>query len=172
MDTAAAAAPEAPAIRTVFVLVVVAATPKIKPKMETVPSSIPKTIVPAELANEIRRRCKIEPIFILVTPNREVPATRLSKQPWHDACRMLKQQPHEALDHLIGRDAIDMGADVDRGDNGAVVALHGHSNRAKMRFGLAIDQRIAAVAIRCDSGKQALRIVHRLRRQGLTLHRT
>ena len=72
MDTAAAAAPEAPAIRTVFVLLVVAATPKIKPKMETVPSSMPKTIVPAELAIETRRRRKIEPVSISFTPNREL----------------------------------------------------------------------------------------------------
>lgn len=68
METAAAAAPEAPAISTVFVLVVVAATPKIKPKMETVPSSMPKTIVPAELTTELRRRCKVEPIFISFAP--------------------------------------------------------------------------------------------------------
>jgi hypothetical protein len=44
--------------------VVVAATPKIKPKMETVPSSIPKTMVPAEFLNELRSRAKIDPGFI------------------------------------------------------------------------------------------------------------
>jgi hypothetical protein len=46
------------------VSVVVAATPKIKPKMETVPSSIPKTMVPAEFLNELRSRSKIDPVFI------------------------------------------------------------------------------------------------------------
>jgi hypothetical protein len=60
IETAAAIAPEAPAISTVLVSLVVAATPKIRPKMETVPSSIPKTIVPAELMNELRIRCRIE----------------------------------------------------------------------------------------------------------------
>lgn len=68
METAAAAAPEAPAIRTVFGSVVVAATPKIRPKMETVPSSMPKTIVPAELTNEVRNRCRTEPSSIGLPP--------------------------------------------------------------------------------------------------------
>src|SRR5215469_8624023 len=68
METAAAIAPEAPAISTVLVSLVVAATPKIKPKMETVPSSIPKTIVPAELVNELRNRCRIKLIFIRSHP--------------------------------------------------------------------------------------------------------
>jgi hypothetical protein len=48
--------------------VVVAATPKIKPKMETVPSSIPKTMVPAEFLNELRSRAKIDPGFIREPP--------------------------------------------------------------------------------------------------------
>lgn len=65
METAAAAAPEAPAIRTVLVSVVVAATPKIRPKIETVPSSIPKTTVPAELTNELRSRCAVEASVII-----------------------------------------------------------------------------------------------------------
>jgi hypothetical protein len=38
---------------------VVAATPKISPKIETVPSSMPNTMVPAESANERRRRCRV-----------------------------------------------------------------------------------------------------------------
>jgi hypothetical protein len=29
---------------------------------------MPKTIVPAELTTESRRRCKVEPIFILFAP--------------------------------------------------------------------------------------------------------
>src|SRR5262249_55267291 len=69
METAAATAPVAPAISTVLVSVVVAATPKIKPKMETVPSSIPKTMVPAEFLNELRSRCNIEPNFIREPPS-------------------------------------------------------------------------------------------------------
>src|SRR3954454_5886203 len=52
MDTAAAAAPDAPAISTTLLLDVVAATPKTRPKMDTVPSSIPNTIVPADLLSE------------------------------------------------------------------------------------------------------------------------
>ena len=39
-----------------------AATPKIKPKIETVPSSIPNTMVPAELTSEVRRRCQVAAI--------------------------------------------------------------------------------------------------------------
>jgi hypothetical protein len=57
--------PEAPAISTALVLVVVAATPKIRPKIETVPSSIPKTTVPAELSSELRSRCKVEAMVIV-----------------------------------------------------------------------------------------------------------
>src|SRR5271163_429058 len=107
MDTAAATAPVAPAIRTVFVLSVVAATPKIKPKMETVPSSMPKTMVPAELTIEPRRRCKIEPVFIFVhPPTGKSRPSRSSKQLRHDACRMLPQQRQETLVHLVCRDAI------------------------------------------------------------------
>src|SRR5262249_44474378 len=63
METAAATAPVAPAISTVLVSVVVAATRNIKPKMETVPTSIPKTMVPAEFLNELRSRSKIDPVF-------------------------------------------------------------------------------------------------------------
>ena len=65
METAAAAAPEAPAMSTVALLEVVAATPKIRPKMETVPSSIPNTMVPAELLSELRSRCKVDAIVIV-----------------------------------------------------------------------------------------------------------
>src|SRR5271156_936986 len=65
METAAATAPEAPAISTVLASVEVAAPPKIRPKMETVPSSMPKTTVPAEWPNELRSRCKIEPSVML-----------------------------------------------------------------------------------------------------------
>src|ERR1700722_8582632 len=49
---------------TVAVLEVVAATPKIKPKIETVPSIIPKTMVPAEARSETYRRCGIEAVVI------------------------------------------------------------------------------------------------------------
>src|SRR5215813_11334244 len=69
METAAAAAPEAPAISTVLVLVVVAATPKIRPKMETVPSSMPNTIVPAELMIERCNRCHVEPCVMMFAPS-------------------------------------------------------------------------------------------------------
>src|ERR1700730_17944808 len=69
METAAAAAPEAPAISTVLALVVVAATPKINPKMETVPSSMPNTIVPAELMIERRICCHVEPIVMMFAPS-------------------------------------------------------------------------------------------------------
>lgn len=41
------------------------ATPKIKPKIETVPSSIPNTMVPAELTSEVRRRCQVAAIVIV-----------------------------------------------------------------------------------------------------------
>lgn len=50
---------------TVLALVVVAATPKIRPKMETVPSSIPNTMVPAEFRKEARSRCNVEAIVIV-----------------------------------------------------------------------------------------------------------
>jgi hypothetical protein len=69
METAAAAAPEAPAINTVLVLVVVAATPNINPKMETVPSSMPNTIVPAELTIERCSRCHVEPVVMIFAPS-------------------------------------------------------------------------------------------------------
>ena len=59
METAAAAAPEAPATSTVALLDVVAATPKISPKIETVPSIIPKTMVPAEAISELFSRFRI-----------------------------------------------------------------------------------------------------------------
>jgi hypothetical protein len=65
METAAAAAPEAPAMSTVALFDVVAATPKIRPKIETVPSSIPNTMVPAELISELRSRCKVDAIVIV-----------------------------------------------------------------------------------------------------------
>jgi hypothetical protein len=65
METAAAAAPDAPAMSVAALFVVVAATPKIRPKMETVPSSIPKTMVPAELTSERRSRCKVDAIAIV-----------------------------------------------------------------------------------------------------------
>ena len=59
----------------------------------------------------------------------------------------LSQQRQKALDHLVGRNAVDMRADIDRSDDDAVVALHGHGDRTEMRLGLAIDQGIAARAI-------------------------
>ena len=50
------------------VLLVVAATPKIRPKMETVPFSIPNTTVPAELASELRSRRNVATIVIVGGP--------------------------------------------------------------------------------------------------------
>src|SRR6266566_4400728 len=86
METAAAAAPEAPAMSTVALLDVVAATPKIRPKIETVPSSIPNTMVPAELISERRSRCKVDAI-VIVRPFRHGwkarPVWRLSVPPGH-----------------------------------------------------------------------------------------
>ena len=65
IETAAATAPEAPAMTTAAVLDVVAATPKIRPKIDTVPSSIPNTMVPAELTSELRRRCQVAAMVIV-----------------------------------------------------------------------------------------------------------
>jgi hypothetical protein len=46
------------------VLVVVAATPKINPKMDTVPSSMPNTTVPADLTQPLERCSKCHPCFL------------------------------------------------------------------------------------------------------------
>jgi hypothetical protein len=78
IETAAATAPEAPAISTALVLVIVAATPKIRPKIETVPSSMPKTTVPAELSSELRSRYKVE-ATVIVRPF-PVPLARLKRR--------------------------------------------------------------------------------------------
>jgi hypothetical protein len=53
---------------TAAVLDVVAATPKIRPKIDTVPSSIPNTMVPAELTSELRRRCQVAAMVIIDPP--------------------------------------------------------------------------------------------------------
>jgi hypothetical protein len=43
-----------------------AATPKINPKMDTVPSSMPNTMVPADLTNEARKRWKIDVMAVFL----------------------------------------------------------------------------------------------------------
>src|SRR5690349_23199839 len=52
MDTAAATAPVAPASSTGALLVELAATPKTRPKIDTVPSSMPKTISPTDATSD------------------------------------------------------------------------------------------------------------------------
>jgi hypothetical protein len=47
---------------------VVATTPKIKPKMETVPSSMPNTTVPTDLTSETCSRCIVEAKNVIVVP--------------------------------------------------------------------------------------------------------
>jgi hypothetical protein len=56
IDTAAAITPVPPASSTACESGAAAATPKTRPKMETVPSSMPNTIEPAEPVNERRIR--------------------------------------------------------------------------------------------------------------------
>ncbi len=63
METAAAKAPDAPAISTVLLSLVVAATPSTRPKIETVPSSMPKTISPALAAKDCFSLFAIEDVF-------------------------------------------------------------------------------------------------------------
>ena len=53
-----------------------------------------------------------------------------------------------------------MRAHVDGGDDGAVVTADRHRDRAKPRLGLAIDQRIALLAVGDDGRAQAFRIDH------------
>src|SRR5712691_4277032 len=58
MDTAAEIAPVAPANNTTWLLVALAATPKTSPKIDTVPSSIPKTMEPRDDMNDCQIVCK------------------------------------------------------------------------------------------------------------------
>jgi hypothetical protein len=60
IETAAAMAPVAPASKTIELLVVLLATPKTSPKIETVPSYMPKTISPMELVKDFPMRCQSE----------------------------------------------------------------------------------------------------------------
>ena len=55
IDTAAAIAPVMPATSTIRLSLVLAATPNTRPKIETVPSSMPNTMSPNDALNE--RRC-------------------------------------------------------------------------------------------------------------------
>ena len=56
IDTAAAIAPVPPASSTALELGAEAATPKTRPKIETVPSSMPKTMDPTEARKDRRSR--------------------------------------------------------------------------------------------------------------------
>jgi hypothetical protein len=63
------------------VLVVVAATPKINPKMDTVPSSMPNTTVPADLTSEARSRWNVAANAIRVSSLRRQRRPPLSMTP-------------------------------------------------------------------------------------------
>src|SRR5690348_14283467 len=64
-----------------------------------------------------------------------------------------------------------MRADIDGGNDGAVVAFHRNGDRAEMRLGLAVDKGITALTVGGDGGKEALRVGHSVARQRLALYR-